>query len=95
LKVDGIKVSANKHPTMTRAQLTKLAVSAWCEVFGLVVPSDTELKEMADVAKARVDQARQQLIDELRGGSAFIVKWNQRKPAARTAHGPLRKADLW
>jgi len=74
--------------------MKKLAVAAWCEAFGIVPPSDAQLKELSQAAKASADKGRQILIEYLRGGEVGVEKWNKLGSEARVRHGAFKKVDL-
>jgi hypothetical protein len=94
LNILAIKLTAKKHPSLTRGELTKLAIAAWCEAFGIAPATEAQLKELTQAAKASADEDRHWLIEHLRGGAAGLEKWNQLAPQARMQHGALKKVDL-
>jgi len=62
-----IKVSATKAPKPNK-DLKALAVRAWCELFGVELPSDEELKSALASAKARRKEKSEEALQILKAG---------------------------
>lgn len=78
---------------VTGKALTDLARAAWCEVFGVAVPSAQELKTRERASKNAVQAQRDELLGLLRGGAAGVKKWNARKVEIAQLRN-FRRVDL-
>jgi uncharacterized protein YjbI with pentapeptide repeats len=93
LQLDTIEVHASKCP-LKRAELRELATAAWCEAYGVDVPSSEELARRQQAKKADEQRIREEMFAELKGGAAGVKKWNARKPEDRQRIGKLRRLEL-
>lgn len=80
--------------SLTSKEIKKIALSAWCELFGVEVPDEKALKEAKSAQKAKESKHRDLLMAELRGGMSGIKSWNARSIADKMKAGNFRKVDL-
>ena len=94
-RFDLIEVSGTKLG-MKKKELTALAVAAWCEAFGVDVPTEKQIhasrRNTAATAKSDLEKA----IDGLRNMKTGVAKWNKLVATRQQAKaiGPLRKLEL-
>jgi uncharacterized protein YjbI with pentapeptide repeats len=93
LRPDTIEISASKCP-LSKAELKALAIAAWHEACGLPVPSPDQLIQRLQSQKSADEQLREEMLAELRGGSAGVKKWNARDRKERDRAGKFRRLDL-
>ncbi|MBN1909393.1 MAG: pentapeptide repeat-containing protein [Pirellulales bacterium] len=89
---DSIRASGSKSP-VKGAELKKLAVGAWCEAFGVELPSEEELKKQKTSRETDQKKIRTEVLEEL-AGPGGAKKFNARTAADVAAVGHLRKAGL-
>lgn len=82
------------NSTLAPKEAKQLALSAWCEAFGIDVPDEKTLKEAKSQQKAAQTKHRDTLMAELRGGMSGIKSWNARSIADKMKAGNFRKVDL-
>jgi uncharacterized protein YjbI with pentapeptide repeats len=80
--------------SLRRAKLLHLALKAWCEAFGVAVPTDESLAEKDRRHKAGLRQIHDEMLEDLRNGPAGVKKWNARTQKVRAKVGPFRKLDV-
>lgn len=97
LLVETIKAKSTKSD-VKGAPLKQAAVEAWCEAFGIAVPSAKDLKASKASNKDLAAENRKKISDHLRSGESGIKAWNSLTPADRAAHDlsslDLSSADL-
>src|SRR5262249_4783195 len=93
LELHSITVKSMKSPLGT-TELKNLAIAAWCEAFGIEVPSEDSLKEKLAAQKAGKSALRDEMLAELRGGAKGVEKWNARERNERQRAGRFRRVDL-
>jgi len=93
LSCDSIKVKC-KGGQLSAEELKRLTLEAWCEAFAVSAPSQDDIKRVIDAKRAAIDDLRNQLLDELRGGPEGVKAWNQRNPEDKRAVGGFRRANL-
>jgi uncharacterized protein YjbI with pentapeptide repeats len=87
LQLASVAVTAKKCP-VPKPELKQLVASAWCEAFGVGVPSARDF----DHLRQQRETTRQELLAEL--GCGEVEKWNARKYEQRLHAGPFRRVDL-
>jgi|AGTN01.3.fsa_nt_gi Uncharacterized low-complexity proteins len=92
LIVESIKAKST-NSELKGAPLKQAAVAAWCEAFGIAIPSAKELKASKASNKNITDENRKKLTDQLRSGESGIKAWNSLSLSERTAHD-LNNLDL-
>jgi uncharacterized protein YjbI with pentapeptide repeats len=92
LVVDSIKASSTKSP-VKGGHLKQIVAGAWCEAFGVEVPSEGEIKQQRKSRQSGQKKVREALIEELLG-TGGVKKWNARTPAQIAKAGGFRKVDL-
>jgi uncharacterized protein YjbI with pentapeptide repeats len=92
LRLDTVEAGGSRSPR--GQQLLALATAAWAEAFGLEATSPEELQQKKEAQQAELEQLRQTMLKELRGGAAGVKKWNARSKHEREQIGPLRDLDL-
>jgi uncharacterized protein YjbI with pentapeptide repeats len=75
LRLDTLSVRAEKAAGGNK-ELTRLALGAWCEAFGVDVPSEQEWRALKKTAKQGQAALREKLLAELRKGPHGLKKWN-------------------
>lgn len=88
-----VTVKRSKCPLKPKAA-QEVAMKAWCEVFGVPIPTDDELKEKQSDLEQRDGALVETLLAELRGGKKGIALWNARTIAEREREAKFRGADL-
>jgi uncharacterized protein YjbI with pentapeptide repeats len=76
LEIDSFRVLTSK----TKEDIASLAMGAWCELFGINVPSPKEIKEADEEREQRRRARVSVMLAELRGGAEGVKKWNRRRP---------------
>jgi len=92
LQPGSTKASGTRCP-VKGAELKKLVIGAWCEAFGIELPSPEEVKKQKQAQEGDQKKVRAELITELQGKGA-VKKWNARSEAEIAAAGHFRKAAL-
>jgi uncharacterized protein YjbI with pentapeptide repeats len=90
---DTLKITATKASVKGHA-LRKLAMEAWCELFGIETPSGESLKHLKQATRAGQEEIREQLLGELRGGAKGVAQWNAHSDQEVAAAGHFRRVDL-
>ncbi|MCA9110357.1 MAG: pentapeptide repeat-containing protein, partial [Planctomycetaceae bacterium] len=93
LQVDSVTAKGIKAPLKGK-QLKMLCLAAWCEVFGREMPTDEELKEASAAKREGEQEIKQEMLDELRGGTKGVQRWNARSRQERQQAGHFNKVDL-
>jgi uncharacterized protein YjbI with pentapeptide repeats len=93
LRLDSVKVQATKA-ALGGKELKRLALAAWCEAFGVPIPTDDELKSQGKAKKQDAAALREELLAELRAGARGVKKWNARKPEERKKAGSFARVDM-
>ncbi|MFK8112759.1 MAG: pentapeptide repeat-containing protein [Rubripirellula sp.] len=95
LQIDTIKCTAKKCSLRGKA-LSEAALAAVTEVFQGKPPTEKEVQAKKQSAKAKIAQAKEDLLQELCGGKAGIAKFNARDPyqLRRMKLMKFRKADF-
>jgi uncharacterized protein YjbI with pentapeptide repeats len=76
LRFGSITVRSDKTPR--GKDLWKMVASAWCETFGLEVPSAEELARLQAAGPQEQQRVREEYLAELRGGPEGVCRWNAR-----------------
>jgi hypothetical protein len=92
LRLDTIKASGCRSPR--GQQLLNLAMAAWAEAFQLEATSPEQLETQKVSQQADLQQLRETMLKELRGGPAGVKKWNARSEHEREQIGPLHGLDF-
>jgi uncharacterized protein YjbI with pentapeptide repeats len=92
LRLDSIKVKG--AGSLRGKKLQELTLAAWSEAFGIQAASADELAKTKASQQAAVEQLREAVLAELRGGPAGIEKWNTRPKRDKEQIGPLTGLDL-
>jgi uncharacterized protein YjbI with pentapeptide repeats len=92
LRLDSIKVKG--AGSLRGRKLQELTLTAWSEAFGIEAASAEDLVRTKESQQAAVEQLRENMLAELRGGPAGIEKWNARPKRDRDQIGPLAGLDL-
>jgi uncharacterized protein YjbI with pentapeptide repeats len=77
-----ITVKTTKSP-LANKEFKKLAVAAWCELFGVPAPSEEDLKQAAASGRAQKNSFAAEWLETLRGGAAGVKKWNAQQDVLR------------
>jgi hypothetical protein len=93
VQIDTVEVQAPKA-ALGGKKLEDLARAAWCEAFGIGVASEQDLAVKVGAAKAESRSRREELLAELRSGSAGVERWNRLTLLQRQNGGPFSSADL-
>lgn len=88
-----IELNLKKCP-MKKKELRTLAIAAWCEAFGMEIPTEDQLNQQTRKVDEEADNYREQVIADLRTGSAGVKKWNKLTDQQRKSLGKLRRVDL-
>lgn len=94
LRIDAIKAKSYRSPSLRGKALEELSIAAWCEVFGVEIPSAEELKEKAKAKRTGQKKIRDQLLAELRGGSDGVKLWNKRPASDIAQAGHFRREEF-
>jgi uncharacterized protein YjbI with pentapeptide repeats len=92
LRLDSIQVRGAK--TVRGKKLQEMALAAWSEAFGIQATSAADLVKTKENQQAAVQQLRDTMLAELRGGPSGITKWNARTKRDKEQIGPLAGLDL-
>jgi uncharacterized protein YjbI with pentapeptide repeats len=92
LRLDTIAARGCRSPR--GKQLLDLATAAWAEAFGLATTALEALEEQKKDQQAELQQLRETMLAELRGGPNGVTKWNARPVHDREKIGPLHGLDL-
>jgi uncharacterized protein YjbI with pentapeptide repeats len=92
-RLDTVSVSASKCP-LPRAALKHLATAAWCEAFGVEVPTPEASADRERAQRQNDRQLREEMRGELRGGAAGLARWNARPEEERRKAGSFRGEDF-
>jgi uncharacterized protein YjbI with pentapeptide repeats len=87
-----VKVSGSAGAE-SRKELIRVARGAFCEVFGVVPPTDEEVERETLSRKENFRRKRDELLAALRGGTSGVQEWNTRKTEV-TLVGDFRRVDL-
>jgi uncharacterized protein YjbI with pentapeptide repeats len=93
LRPDSIGVKASKCP-LAKAELEALGTAAWFEACGLPAPSSEQIAQRQQAQKSANKRLREEMLAELRGGTAGVKKWNARGLKERQRAGTFRCLDL-
>ena len=93
LDVSSITVSTTKAPVSGK-ELKKLAIAAWCELFGVAIPTDDELKTAAVSKRAAKDRLTEKWTRTLLQGSSGVGEWNRQQNALRSKLRTWTKLEL-
>jgi uncharacterized protein YjbI with pentapeptide repeats len=93
LRLDTLSVRAVKAARSNK-ELTRLALGAWCEAFGVDVPSEQEWKALKTTAKRGQAALREELLAELRRGPQGLKKWNAGNWGDNQKAGSFHGVDL-
>jgi hypothetical protein len=93
LQVELVTAHGQSCPVKGKA-LQRLALAAWCEVRGIAVPSDDELRQKRKARESRRQLLRADMLADLRGGPEGVERWNRRTPAERAEVREFRRVDL-
>ncbi|MBI3411927.1 MAG: pentapeptide repeat-containing protein [Planctomycetes bacterium] len=93
LRVDSVTVRAQKA-ALAGKELKRLVRAAWCEAFGVEIPTEEGLQIQTKEKKEKQTALREELLAELRGGAKGVRKWNARKLEERKLAGSFRRVDL-
>jgi uncharacterized protein YjbI with pentapeptide repeats len=93
LRLDTLSVRTVKAARNNK-ELTRLALGAWCEAFGVDVPSEQEWKALKTTAKRGQAALREELLAELRKGPQGLKKWNAGNWGANQKAGSFHAVDL-
>jgi uncharacterized protein YjbI with pentapeptide repeats len=93
VRLDSIKVKTTKSPVGGK-DLRTLALAAWCEAFGSEIPTIEALKKQKETGKAKAQELREQLLQDLAGGAKGVERWNARTVEERKRAGKFHGIDL-
>lgn len=93
LHIDTVKASSSKSPVKGKT-LRDLTIAAWCEAFGVDIPTAGELRQAQAGARAELDTLRAERIALLRTGADGVAAWNGLTPVERKRPKNYRNADL-
>jgi uncharacterized protein YjbI with pentapeptide repeats len=98
VNLGSVTLQANKAP-MANKELKQLALRAWCELFGLDVPSEEDLKSAAKSSKVDKKEKTEEWLALLRTDKKGVEKWNSQagslaKIVHKVAGVDLSKARL-
>jgi uncharacterized protein YjbI with pentapeptide repeats len=79
---------------MAAKELKQLALRAWCELFGVEVPSDDDLKKAATSTKAQKKEKTEELLALLRTGKKGVAQWNENSAALSKILHKVSSVDL-
>lgn len=88
-----IELNLKKSP-LKKKELRLLAIAAWCEAFGMEIPTEDQLNQQTAKAAEKIESIRERMIADLRTGTAGIKKWNKLTDQQRKSLGKLRRVDL-
>lgn len=76
-RLSTVTVKASGSPLRKR-DAVRLASAAWCEAFGVEVPSGDDLARQEEEERARLNRLQEEALKELLGGAEGVSKWNDR-----------------
>lgn len=85
--------ATGKKTGLVNTKLTRLALEAWCETFGIAVPSADEMQNQEADAEAKKNQERARLLAKLNEPDG-VEKWNNPDRRELVAVESFPKADL-
>ena len=93
-----LSVRASKA-NVGRKEMMSLALAAWCELFGIAVPTEADIKQAARTSKAKKSETADEWIGVLKSGTKGIERWNadadgHSKSLAKVADVDLAGANL-
>jgi uncharacterized protein YjbI with pentapeptide repeats len=92
LRLDTIKAGGSR--LLQGKKLTNLAMAAWSEAFGVEAGSPETLQQQKQEQEAALQQMREAMLREIRGGKAGVKKWNARPDRERDQMGPPARVRL-
>jgi len=92
-RLESITIGA-RHGPLPAGEFKALVMAGWCEAFGMPVPTAEEIAQVEADRQARQAALREQLLQELRGGSEGVARWNARPYEERRQANPLPEVDL-
>lgn len=78
---------------VTKKRLQELCLAAWCESFGVPIPTAEDQNALRAEAASEATQLRDQLIADLKANDRG-VRWNKRSTAELDRVSPFEKVDL-
>lgn len=93
LRLDKIEVAHKKSP-LKKKDLHYLAVCAWCEAFGLDIPSEDDLKQQKKKRESGASDRLNQLLAGLRKSHAGVDEWNKLSDDQRKSLGRVRRVEF-
>lgn len=92
-KVETVTVRSKKCP-LPNKELKHLAIGAWCEAFGLPIPTKQDLNQQTKTTRAAAAQLREQAVAKLLTGKAGVEWFNELSREEKIALGSFRRVDF-